>query len=136
VAEAAPGPAAKADAARVLVDVLDRRDVVLLILDDAAREAAAEEVAGAVVAAVEPHRVDAVQPSHVGRKLRLRGVDEQVEVVVEQVPRADVPAVPLLDLAEQLEPRLAILVVLHDRPLLDPAADHVVPRRARQQSSR
>jgi hypothetical protein len=86
----------------------------------------------AVVAAVEADRMQAVQPLHPGRQLRLVRVDEQVEVVVEQVPAHDPPAVAARDLDEELEPRFAIAVVLHDRPLLDATADHVVPGGARQ----
>ena len=40
----------------------------------------------------------------------------------------NLPAVPRLDLAEELVPRLAVEVVQDDRPPLDSAADHVVPR--------
>jgi hypothetical protein len=86
----------------------------------------------AVVASVETDRMQAVQPLHPRRQLRLVRVDEEVEVVVEQVPAHDPPAVAARDLGEQLEPRLAIAVVLHDRSLLDAAADHVVPGGARQ----
>jgi hypothetical protein len=85
----------------------------------------------AVVATVEAHRVDAVEPLHAIREVGLRPLDEQVEVVVEQTPGVDPPAVPPLNLDEQLEPRLAVEVVEHDPPLLDAAADHVVPGRAR-----
>jgi hypothetical protein len=56
---------------------------VVLALDDPALEAALEQVALAVVAAVEPDRVQAVQPLHPSRELRLRRLDQEVEVVVE-----------------------------------------------------
>jgi hypothetical protein len=91
--ELAPRPARKADTRRILVNV--RRDVleVTLVLDDAALEAPLEEVAHALVAAVEPHRVDTVQAPHPLRELGLGRVDEQVEVVVEEAPDHDLPAV-------------------------------------------
>jgi len=54
-----------------------------------------------------------------------------VEVVVEQVPDVHFPAEALRDLGEQLEPRLSVAIVEHDRPLLDTAADDVIPGRAR-----
>jgi hypothetical protein len=87
-------------------------------------------MAAAVVATVEAHRVQAVQALHPRRELRLRRLDEQVEVVVEEVPGVKLPAEPRLDVEEELEPGLAVEVVEHDRALLDAATDHVVPRRA------
>jgi hypothetical protein len=59
-------------------------------------------------------------------------LDQQMEVVVEQHPDVNRPAKPSLDVEQLLVPGLAIEVVEHDRPLLDAAADHVVPRRARE----
>ena len=105
---------------------------VALVRDHARLEPALEEMAAAVVAAVEAHRVEAVQPLHAPRELGLRRLDQQVEVVVEQVPDVDLPAEPRLDLerAACTKPR--------DRgrrarsPLLDAAADDVVPGRAGQ----
>lgn len=85
----------------------------------------------AVVATVEAHRVDPVEPLHATREVGLGPFDKQVEVVVQQAPGVDLPAVPPLHVDEQLEPRLAVEVVEHDPPLLDAAADHVVPGRAR-----
>jgi hypothetical protein len=83
------------------------------------------------VAAVEPHRVDAVQALHPARQLGLRRLDEEVEVVVEQVPGVHLPAVAALHVGEEREPGGAVPVVEHDRPLLHSTADHVVPGRAR-----
>jgi hypothetical protein len=134
--DAAPRPTVQADAGRVVVDVLNEALEVLLLLDDAALEAALEEVADAVVAAVEPDRVEAVQPLHAGRQLRLCRVDEDVEVVVEQAPGDDVPAVLPRHAVEELEPRLAIEVVEDDAPLLDAARDHVIPGGCRQLAAR
>ena len=65
-------------------------------LDDPRFEAAPEEVPAALIAAVEPHRVDAVQALHPPRERRLRRLDEEVEVVVEQIPRVQLPPVPAL----------------------------------------
>jgi len=62
----------------------------------------------------------------------LRRLDQQVEMVVEQVPDVNLPAEALLDLDEQLVPGFAVEVVDDDRPLLDSAADDVVPRGARE----
>jgi hypothetical protein len=92
-------------------------------------------VADSVVAAVEAHRVDAVQALHPGRELRLRRVDKEVVVVVEQAPDGHLPAVALPDAAEELEPRCTVEIVEDDSPLLDTAAHDVVPGRARQLAS-
>jgi hypothetical protein len=105
---------------------------VLVAVEDAGIEAALKEVAGACVAPVEAHRVDAVQALHPARELRLRRLDEQVEVVVEQAPAVQPPAEPSRHVHEQREPRLAVTIVEDDRPLLDAAARDVVVRRARQ----
>jgi hypothetical protein len=51
---------------------------------------------------------------------------------VEQDPHVQLPAEALFDLDEQFVPGFAIQVVDDDRPLLDPAADDVVPRGARE----
>src|SRR3954468_12958085 len=136
LAAAAPRPAAEADPCRVLVDVRDHGRKVVVTLEHPRFEAALEEVAGAGIAAVEQHRVDAVQPLHPARELRLGRLDEEVEVVVEQIPRVHLPAEPLGDVHQELEPRFPIPVVEDDRPLLDAAADHVVPGRARQLAPR
>ena len=90
----------------------------------------------ALVTAVEPHCVDAVQPLHPARQVGLRRLHEEMEVVVEQVPGVHLPAEAPADVEQQLEPRLAVTVVEHDRSLLDPAADHVVPGGARQRTAR
>jgi hypothetical protein len=100
-------------------------------LDHPRLEAALKEVAAARVAPVESHRVDPVQSLHPAGELGLRRLDEQVEVVVEQVPGVDLPAETPLDVEEESEPRLAVEIVEHDRSLLDAAAEDVVPRRAR-----
>jgi hypothetical protein len=135
-AKLAPRPAPKADSRRVLVDVGEDLVEVALVRDHAGLEAALEEMPGAVVPAVEADRVQAVQPLHAARELGLRRLDQQVEVVVEQDPDVNRPAEPGLDLEQQLVPGLAVEVVQHDRPLLDSAADHVVPRGARELRAR
>jgi hypothetical protein len=86
----------------------------------------------AVVAAVEANRVQAVQPLHAPGELGLRRLDQEVEVVVEEAPDVNPPAEALFDFDEQLEPGLAVEVVEDDPPLLDAAADDVVPGRARK----
>jgi hypothetical protein len=91
--ELTPRPAGKADAGRVLVDVRDDLVEIPLVLDHLALEPPLEEVADAVVAAVEADRVQAVQALHPGGELRLGRVNDEVEVVVEQAPDDEVPPV-------------------------------------------
>jgi kynureninase len=99
-------------------------------------EPALEEVADAVVTPVEAHRVQAVQTLHALRELRARPFDEEVEVVVEERPDPDAPAVPTYDLGEELAPRAPVDVVEEDLALLHAAADDVVVRRARELRAR
>jgi len=73
---------------------------------------------------------------HPARQVWLRRLDEQVEVVVEQVPGVHRPAEAPLDVEEELEPGGTVEIVDHDRPLLDAPADDVVPGRARQLATR
>jgi hypothetical protein len=84
------------------------------------------------VAAVEPHRVEAVEPVHPRREIRLGRLDEEVDVIVEHDPCVDDPAKAPLNVDQQLEPEDAVLIVEEDRPLFDAAANTVVPGRARQ----
>jgi hypothetical protein len=105
---------------------------VVVVFDDSSGEAVLEQVADSAVAAVEPHRVEAVEPVHPGREIRLGCLHEHVDVVIEQAPRVDHPAKAFLDVEEQREPADAVLVVVHDRPLLDAATNTVVVGRARQ----
>jgi hypothetical protein len=104
--------------------------------DDAGLEAPLEEVAAPRVAPVEAHCVDAVQPLHPARELGLGRLHKQVEVVVEQVPGVHLPSKTPLDFDEELEPRLPVEIVEHDRSLLDAATDDVVPGRTRQLAAR
>jgi hypothetical protein len=108
----------------VVEDVFDRSPEVLLRLDDSRREAVAEEVPPAPVAAVEALRVDAVEPLHPDRKVLARGLEHQVVVVVEQAERLQAPARPDGDACEQAEELATVLVAHDDRALLDaPRAD-------------
>jgi hypothetical protein len=105
-------------------------------VDHARLEPALKEMALAGITSVEPARVATVQPLHSAGELGLGRLDEQVEVIVEEVPDVHFPAKSALDLDEQLEPRSAVVIVERDRPLLDAAADDVVPSRARQAAAR
>jgi hypothetical protein len=80
-------------------------------LDHAGFEPVLEEVAAAAIAPVEPHRVDAVQALHPAGEFGLCRLDEQVEVVVEQIPRVHTPAEAPLDVGEELEPGFAVAII-------------------------
>jgi hypothetical protein len=105
---------------------------VFVAFDHSSLEAVLEQVTDSPVAAVEPHRVEAVEPVHPGREIRLSRLYQHVDVVVEQAPSVDHPVEPLCDVEEQREPAGPVLVVVDDRPLLDPAANTVVIGRAGQ----
>jgi hypothetical protein len=135
-ADATPRPAREPDPRRVLEDVLDDGVEICVTLDDAGFEPVLEEVTAAGVAPVEPHGVDPVEPLHPAGELRLCGLDEQVKVVVEQIPRVHPPGKAPLDVEEELEPGLAVAIVVHDRALLDATTDDVVPSEARQLAAR
>jgi len=130
--QTAPRPASETDSGRVVEDVTNDGVKITLVGDDSRLKTALEEMSGAVVAAIEAHRVQAVQTLHPARELGLSRLDQQVEVVVEQDPRMNLPAKATLDLDEQRVPGLAVKVVGDDRPLLDAAADHVIPGGTRQ----
>lgn len=127
-----PRPAAETHSGRVVEDVANDGVEVALVRDDAGLKSTLEEMSGAVVAAIEPHRVQTVQALHPSRELGLGRLEEQMEVVVEQDPGVNLPAEATLHVNEQLVPRLAVQVVDDNRSLLDAAADHVIPGWTRQ----
>jgi len=135
-ADATPRPAREPDPRRVLEDVFDDGVEIWITLDDAGFEPILEEVTAAGVAPVEPHRIDAVQSLHPAGELGQCRLDEQVEVVVEQIPGVHAPGKASLDVKVKLEPGLAVAIVEHDRPLLYAATNDVVPGRARQLAAR
>jgi hypothetical protein len=109
---------------------------MVLGLDHACVKPALEEMPDALVAPVEAHRVEAVQPLHPLGELRTLRLDQQVEMVVEDRPDPDAPAEAAGDVDEQVVPRPAVEIVEEDLPLLHAAADDVIVRRARQLRAR
>jgi hypothetical protein len=99
---------------RVLQDVLAGSRVVVLVFDGERREAFAEQVAPALVAAVERLGVDAVQALHAGREPFEIGLDDQVVVVRHQAEGVDPPLVALDHLGEEAEEEAVLVVVLED----------------------
>ena len=118
------------------MDVLGYGRQVVVALDDPGLEAALEEVSFPVVAAVEAHGVEAVQPLHPFREFGLRRLDQQVEVVVEQHPDVDPPAEAVFHVDKQLLPCRPVDVVQEQLPLLDASADDVVVGRSWQLRAR
>jgi hypothetical protein len=99
----------EAGADGILDGVLDRGYQVAVGFDDPRREAVAEEVAPALVAAVERLGVGAVQALEAVGEAPELGLDDEVVVVRHQREGVDVPAVPL-DLAREEAQEEAVVV--------------------------
>ena len=74
---------------------------MVIVFDNPGRETLAEEVAPALVAAVEGLRVDAVEAAHAVGETPELGFDDQVVVVRHQAEGVDPPVVPLDGLGEE-----------------------------------
>ena len=85
---------------------------MLVRVEHAGVEAGAEEVAEALVTAVEALGVDAVEPLHAGGEVGAGGVDDEVVVRVHEAEGVAAPAVALDRLGQQLEEEHAVVVVL------------------------
>jgi hypothetical protein len=99
---------------------------VLLGLDHPRGEAVAEEVARAVVAAVEGLRVDAVQPLEAVREAPELRLHDEVVVVRHQAERVDSPPVTADDVSQEAEEEPALVVVEIDRAARDASRRDVV----------
>jgi hypothetical protein len=109
----------------VVQDVVDRVSQVLLRVDHPGGESGAEEVSRASVALVEAKGVRAVKPLDPGGELRLRRVENEVDVVVHQAERMAPPAVTGNGCGQAAEIREPIQVVADDRRAVDAASRHV-----------
>jgi predicted exporter len=105
---------------------------VVVLLEHARLEAALEEVADPVIAAVEADRVEAVQALQACRELRLGRPDDEVEVVRHQRPGVELPGVSRGDVSKQTRPGVTVERVEDDRAPLDSTRRHVVVRRCRE----
>ncbi len=104
----------------------DRRQlVVVLRLEQACLEPSLEEMPTAVVAGVEPLRVQEAEPVHPLRQRALLGLDDEVEVVSEQAPGVRLPAEELLHLSTPPREHAPVEIVAHDRNVIDPSLRHV-----------
>lgn len=109
----------------VVQDVVDGVAEVALGVDDPRREACAEEVAGALVPQVEAERVRAVEPLDAGGELRLRRVEDEMDVVVHEAEGVAVPPVAVDGRSEAPEIAEPVVVVADDRGAVDPTRGHV-----------
>jgi hypothetical protein len=120
---------------RVVDDVAADRAELVLVLDLAAPEALAEQVAPPAVASVESLRVAAVELLEARGKLGDGRFDDEVVVVRHQAERVQAPVVLADDEAEQAEEGAAIVIVPVDRdPPGTPGSD--VERAVREDVSR
>ena len=94
--------------------------------DEDAAEATLEQVANAVVGAVERTRVAAIQEAHAARKVRLRRAHDEVVVIAHQAVRQAFPAAPANNLTEQVDESSAIVVVHVNRLALDATCHDVI----------
>ncbi|MCP9487134.1 MAG: hypothetical protein MSC30_14895 [Gaiellaceae bacterium MAG52_C11] len=108
---------------------------MIVAIENPGLEATLKEVPDPVVAAVESHRVEAVQPMHPGRELRLRRPDDEMEVVRHQRPDEHAPAEAQPDLPELPPPVIAVTSIQDDRLPRDPACGDVVDRWCREVGS-
>jgi len=88
--------------------------------------AAVEEMALALVAAVEAPGVEPLEPLHAPVEVGLRRLDEQVEVVPHEAVGQALPRAALDDVADAVEEPDPIARVEEDRQPHDPAVEDVV----------
>ncbi len=127
---------AEPGAHRVVPDVLDRVDQILVVTDHTGAEPTLEEVPDTVIPFVESLRVEAVQPMLTRRQARELGLDHQVVVISHQAIRVTFPPVSPHDLVKQSHESLSVLVVHVDRPLLHAARRDVEDTELRKQRPR
>ena len=108
---------------------------MVVTIEHPRREAALEEMSDPVVAAVEAHRMEPVEPLHPARKLRLGRPDDDVQVIRHQRPGEYLPAKTLRDLAELAFPCVAVAHIEDDRLLRDASRSDVVDGGRRQVGS-
>jgi hypothetical protein len=99
-------------------------------------EALLEEMADASVPLVESLRVDAVEAVHTARHVFELGLDDQVEVIVEQAVGDDGPAGACGRVDEETHPAQAVDVVDDDRHPRDAADSDVEDAGGRKNAPR
>jgi hypothetical protein len=100
---------------RVVDDVVDRRLVLVVGLDELRPEATPEHVILPLVPFVEGAGVAAVQVAHPVREVRKRRFDEEVVVVAHEAAHVGPPPVATFDPAQDLKEDDPVPVVDDDR---------------------
>jgi hypothetical protein len=118
--------AGEAGAHGVLEDVLDGRAQMAVAFDDPGGEAVAEEVAPALVAAVERVGIDSVEALEAVREAPELGLDDEVVVVRQQAEGVDAPVVPLDLSREESQEEAVIVRVAEGGGARDASRRHVV----------
>ena len=88
---------------------------MLFVVNDPGREAPLKEVTDAVVAVVEPLRVEEAEPVHRARKDSAGRRDDEVRVVRHQAPVEQLPAEAAGRFLELRDERVGVVAVAHDR---------------------
>jgi hypothetical protein len=107
-----------------------------VVANDLRVKAVAEEMAGAVVPAVEPLGVGAVDEPHPGGERVATALDDDVEVIVHDAVRLDAPPVPSSRAEEPANECAPIGVVEHDRAAGDAARRDVEDAFVRESAAR
>ena len=87
---------------------------------------ALKEMAGTVAAVVEKLRIDAVQLAHAEGEVSVRGLQEQMVMVVHEAVGMAQPVIAFLDVLKRPEEHFAVLIVLEDGLLLVAARGDVI----------
>src|SRR6266540_884720 len=128
-AEAAPAPLLRSVAEvcpdRIQDDVAAVLEELGVAFDQVRSIPALKDVAGTLVALVEPLRVRVAEVAHACAPGGLRRLDEQVEMVRHRAVRVTVPGEPLDGTRKHPQPGLVIAVVTEQRPLQVPAREDV-----------
>jgi hypothetical protein len=99
---------------------------VLLVLDDARREAIAEHVAVTAVAVVVGARVALVEAFHAGGEIRLRPVEDEVVVRAHEAKGVHLPGEPFDDVEQDEEEGAVVLGVAEEQRVGDGPCGGVV----------
>jgi hypothetical protein len=95
-------------------------------LDEVCVEAVLEQVAGQLVSAIEPLRVDAVEIPHPVRQIVAGTVDQEVEVVSHEAVRSATPSMRSDDASEKSDELSSVPIVAEDRLLPVAACRYVI----------
>jgi hypothetical protein len=113
------GPGAQSGADGVEDDVVEDGGEVLVGVHRLRPEAIAEQMAAALVPAVEAKRVGSVEAVHPAREVFHRRGDDEVVVRGHQAVRVDIPAESLDGVGEERQERAAVEPVAEDRRVVD-----------------